>query len=126
MIDLSFQDKNGLDLINIGLGSVRRGRQTITTTFKLYNTGDATIHNVHVYPTLSENQIGSGLETYNACNLSIDNHNFQPEIYLTIPPATSKEFYLKWRPPITSQPGNKQWRLAWDIGLGTNEPDYGY
>lgn len=121
MIELEFQDGNSTTLSEINIGTVWGGYSTDPYNFRLVNTGDVAV-NVQLYTAASTvNPLGTADETYHACLLSLDDHNYQSRVFTNIAVSGFVEVYLKWLPTHVSTTGDKQWAVKFDVQVANTE-----
>jgi hypothetical protein len=114
MINLEFQDGDGNTITELDIGQTYPGIEGEPRLFRLANTGDEAV-SVQLYCDISEYQLGTAIETYNSSWLSLNNFNWLDRIFCNIEVDGFVEIYIKWRPPVLSGRGDKQWGVKWIV-----------
>lgn len=112
---LKLMDSQGNNIEEVHFESVYPGEIPRQQIFTIGNYGTGSTDILIDTRASETNPLGLDLETYLSTFLSLDGIVYTPSLEFSIGSNTIQEFYVKYQPPSTSTPGEKQWKLHVEI-----------
>ncbi|MDY9922801.1 DUF2341 domain-containing protein [Methanobacterium sp.] len=112
---LKLMDSQGIRIEEVHFESVFPGEMPWQQIFTIGNYGTGSTDILIDTRASETNQQGLDLETYLSTFLSLDGIIYTPSLEFSIGANATQEFYVKYQPPSTATPGEKQWKLHVEI-----------
>lgn len=108
-VNLDFTDEEGRTINELFFESVYAGELPRQKIITITNGGTDNV-NLKLQCIQSEtNPLGLDIETYLSTFFSVDQINYQKTLDVTVASGGTQTFYLKYQPPSTASPGEKEW-----------------
>jgi len=108
-VNLDFIDENGMTINELHFESVVPGEMPREKEITITNGGTSNVNLTLQCIASVINPLGSGLDTYLSTFFSTDQIAYSNTLDVTVNSSGSQTFYLKYLPPSTAIPGEKQW-----------------
>ena len=108
-VNLDFIDEEGLTINEVHFESVFPGEMPREKEITITNGGTSNVDLTLQCIASVINPLGSGLDTYLSTFFSLDQVAYANTLDVTVNSGGTETFYLKYLPPSTAVPGEKEW-----------------